>query len=113
MLFEDVPDSGDNYAMNLSLCCVFQVMVFVHARNETVRTAMLFRDFAKNNGQVGLFLPEQGPQYGEAQKNVRLPHHFFKLWTNRWVRNRLVKKQQKQQQIVLFPHSYLHSSLLY
>ena len=85
MLFEDAPDSGNNYAMNLSLCCVFQVMVFVHARNETVRTAMLFRDFAKNNGQVGLFLPEQGPQYGEAQKNVRLPHHFFKFWTNRCV----------------------------
>ena len=85
MLFEDVPDSGNNYAMKLSLCCVFQVMVFVHARNETVRTAMLFRDFAKNNGQVGLFLPEQGPQYGEAQKNVRLPHHFFKFSTNRCV----------------------------
>ena len=31
MLFEDVPDSGNNYAMKLSLCCVFQVKVFVHA----------------------------------------------------------------------------------
>ena len=54
---------------------VSQVMVFVHARNETVRTAMLFRDFAKNNGQVGVFLPEQGPSFGEAQKNVRSPCH--------------------------------------
>ena len=44
--------------------------MFVHARNETVRTAMLFRDFAKNNGQTGVFLPEQGPKYGEAEKNV-------------------------------------------
>ena len=105
ILFKDVPDSGNNYAMKLSLCCAFQVMVFVHARNETVRTAMLFRDFAKNNGQVGLFLPEQGPQYGEAQKNVRLPHHFCNFWTNR------LKKQQ--QQIILFSHSCLHSSLLY
>ncbi|XP_076445059.1 activating signal cointegrator 1 complex subunit 3-like isoform X3 [Babylonia areolata] len=48
----------------------YQVMVFVHARNETVRTAMLFRDFAKNNGHVGFFAPEQGPRYGEAEKNV-------------------------------------------
>ena len=31
MLFEDVPDSGNNYALKLSLCCVFQVKVFVHA----------------------------------------------------------------------------------
>nr|KAG5694899.1 hypothetical protein BaRGS_029516 [Batillaria attramentaria] len=45
-----------------------QVMVFVHARNETVRTAMLFRDMAKNNGHIEFFLPKQCPQYGEAEK---------------------------------------------
>jgi activating signal cointegrator complex subunit 3 len=45
-------------------------MVFVHARNETVRTAMQFRDFAKNNGHITVFLPEQSARYGDAQKNV-------------------------------------------
>ncbi|KAK7480723.1 hypothetical protein BaRGS_00027984, partial [Batillaria attramentaria] len=47
-----------------------QVMVFVHARNETVRTAMLFRDMAKNNGHIDFFLPKQCPQYGEAEKTM-------------------------------------------
>lgn len=49
----------------------YQVMVFVHARNETVRTAMQFRDLAKNNGQISTFLPEQSPRYGEAEKNIQ------------------------------------------
>ncbi|XP_025099015.1 LOW QUALITY PROTEIN: activating signal cointegrator 1 complex subunit 3-like [Pomacea canaliculata] len=47
-----------------------QVMVFVHARNETVRTAMTMRDMAKNNGDIGHFVPEQTPKYGEAEKNI-------------------------------------------
>ncbi|XP_041352458.1 activating signal cointegrator 1 complex subunit 3-like [Gigantopelta aegis] len=46
----------------------YQVMVFVHARNETVRTAMVLRDLAKNKHQIGFFLPPQGPKFGEAQK---------------------------------------------
>jgi activating signal cointegrator complex subunit 3 len=45
-------------------------MVFVHARNDTVRTAMVLRDLAKNKNDVGFFLPEQSRQYGEAEKNV-------------------------------------------
>ena len=44
--------------------------MFVHARNETVRTAMLFRDMAKNGGQTSAFLPTQGPRYGDALKCV-------------------------------------------
>ena len=46
-------------------------MVFVHARNETVRTASILRDNAKNNGDIKIFLPEQTVQYGEALKAVR------------------------------------------
>jgi activating signal cointegrator complex subunit 3 len=50
-----------------------QVMVFVHARNETVRTAMLLRELAKNMGDISLFLAEQNPKYGEAMKQVCFP----------------------------------------
>ncbi|XP_069462625.1 activating signal cointegrator 1 complex subunit 3 [Ambystoma mexicanum] len=49
----------------------YQVMVFVHARNSTVRTAMALREIAKNNGQVSCFLPNQGPDYGHAEKQVQ------------------------------------------
>lgn len=48
----------------------YQVMVFVHARNDTVRTAMVLRDLAKNNGEMGFFAPEQSAQYGQAEKSV-------------------------------------------
>lgn len=48
----------------------YQVMVFVHARNDTVRTAMVLREIAKNNGEIGFFAPEQSSQYGQAQKSV-------------------------------------------
>ncbi|KAK3578446.1 hypothetical protein CHS0354_037424 [Potamilus streckersoni] len=48
----------------------YQVMVFVHARNETVRTAMTLRDMAKNQGDVQFFLPDQGQKYGEAERNT-------------------------------------------
>lgn len=47
-------------------------MVFVHARNDTVRTASVLRDMAKNNGDTGWFLADQSPQYGEAEKNVSI-----------------------------------------
>ncbi|XP_077668994.1 activating signal cointegrator 1 complex subunit 3 isoform X3 [Eretmochelys imbricata] len=49
-----------------------QVMVFVHARNATVRTAMALREKAKNNGHICYFLPTQGPDYGQAEKQVAL-----------------------------------------
>ncbi|XP_029451223.1 activating signal cointegrator 1 complex subunit 3 isoform X2 [Rhinatrema bivittatum] len=48
-----------------------QVMVFVHARNSTVRTAMALREIAKNNGQILYFLPSQGSDYGHAEKQKR------------------------------------------
>nr|XP_048700883.1 activating signal cointegrator 1 complex subunit 3 isoform X3 [Caretta caretta] len=48
-----------------------QVMVFVHARNATVRTAMALREKAKNNGHICYFLPTQGPDYGQAEKQVQ------------------------------------------
>lgn len=50
-------------------------MVFVHARNETVRTSTILRDTAKNNGDIKIFLPDQTVQYGDALKNVSsMPH---------------------------------------
>ncbi|XP_061176706.1 activating signal cointegrator 1 complex subunit 3-like [Saccostrea echinata] len=48
----------------------YQVMVFVHARNDTVRTAMVLREIAKNNGEMGFFSPEQSAQYGQAEKST-------------------------------------------
>lgn len=45
-------------------------MVFVHARNATVRTAMSLIERAKNNGHISYFLPTQGPEYGHAEKQV-------------------------------------------
>nr|XP_060609072.1 activating signal cointegrator 1 complex subunit 3 [Anolis sagrei ordinatus] len=48
-----------------------QVMVFVHARNATVRTAMALREKAKNNGHICYFLPTQGADYGQSEKQVQ------------------------------------------
>ncbi|XP_048791723.1 activating signal cointegrator 1 complex subunit 3 [Lagopus muta] len=48
-----------------------QVMVFVHARNATVRTAMALREKAKNNGHICHFLSPQGSAYGQAEKQVQ------------------------------------------
>ena len=47
-----------------------QVMVFVHARNETVRTATLFNEMAQNKGHSQLFQAESSPKFGEAIKVV-------------------------------------------
>uniref|UniRef100_A0A8C0GE26 Activating signal cointegrator 1 complex subunit 3 n=1 Tax=Chelonoidis abingdonii TaxID=106734 RepID=A0A8C0GE26_CHEAB len=52
-------------------CGFINVMVFVHARNSTVRTAMALREKAKNNGHICYFLPTQGPDYGQAEKQVQ------------------------------------------
>ena len=55
-------------------------MVFVHARNETGRTAAVLADIAKNRGESQLFLPKQTPKYGDAQRQVRmclLMHSFL------------------------------------
>lgn len=56
---------------------LIQVLVFVHARNETVRTAMTLRDMSKERGDSQLFLSDQDRRkFGEAQKNVSKPNHF-------------------------------------
>ncbi|XP_061675544.1 activating signal cointegrator 1 complex subunit 3 isoform X3 [Syngnathoides biaculeatus] len=47
-----------------------QVMVFVHARNATVRTAMGLIEMAKNRGEACVFQPDQGPDYGQCEKQV-------------------------------------------
>jgi len=48
-----------------------QVMVFVHARNATVRTATALRDLASSHGELPHFQPEQTPQLGLAEKQVQ------------------------------------------
>ena len=50
--------------------CV-QVMVFVHARNATVRTATALRDLASSRGELPHFQPEQTSHLGLAEKQVR------------------------------------------
>ena len=45
-------------------------MVFVHARNATVRTATALRELAASNGDLAHFQPEQNPQFGLADKQV-------------------------------------------
>lgn len=47
-----------------------QVMVFVHARNATIKTALKLRDTAKTKGDIMNFLAEQSKAFGETQKNV-------------------------------------------
>ncbi|KAF7655892.1 hypothetical protein LDENG_00048920 [Lucifuga dentata] len=48
-----------------------QVMVFVHARNATVRTAMGLIEMAKNHGETCFFQPEQGADYGQCEKQIQ------------------------------------------
>ncbi|KND03788.1 uncharacterized protein SPPG_01244 [Spizellomyces punctatus DAOM BR117] len=48
-----------------------QVMVFVHSRKDTVRTAQMLRDEALNHNELGLFDMTQDPQYGLAVKEVQ------------------------------------------
>jgi activating signal cointegrator complex subunit 3 len=47
-----------------------QVMVFVHARNATIKTALKLRDMAKNMGDIQLFFPESCKEFGDAQKQM-------------------------------------------
>lgn len=47
-----------------------QVMVFVHSRKDTVRTAMMLRDEALNENALGIF-ESQNPQHGLAVKEVQ------------------------------------------
>ncbi|XP_077383335.1 activating signal cointegrator 1 complex subunit 3 isoform X2 [Festucalex cinctus] len=48
-----------------------QVMVFVHARNATVRTAMGLIEMAKNHGESCVFQPDQGADYGQCEKQIQ------------------------------------------
>ncbi len=45
-------------------------MVFVHARNSTVRTSMSLIEMAKNRGELSFFQVDQGPDYGQCDKQV-------------------------------------------
>lgn len=45
-----------------------QVMVFVHARNATTRTAMVLREMAEQKGQTQLFAPEKSLELQNAIK---------------------------------------------
>ena len=45
-------------------------MVFVHARNATVKTALTLREMANNQGDAALFRAEPSPEYGAAEKQV-------------------------------------------
>lgn len=45
-----------------------QVMVFVHARNATVKTGLRLLETARNRGQQAAFAPEESAQLGLAQK---------------------------------------------
>ncbi|KAI9341779.1 Sec63 Brl domain-containing protein [Zopfochytrium polystomum] len=47
-----------------------QVMVFVHSRKDTVRTAMMLRDEAANEGALSLFDPSTHTEYASALKEV-------------------------------------------
>uniref|UniRef100_A0A1B0DDE0 Uncharacterized protein n=1 Tax=Phlebotomus papatasi TaxID=29031 RepID=A0A1B0DDE0_PHLPP len=47
-----------------------QVMVFVHARNATVRTAVILREMAQQKQQLGIFAPEDTTEYGLAKKAI-------------------------------------------
>lgn len=49
---------------------LLQVMVFVHARNATVKTATALRDLAASYGHQSHFMPEQSAHLGQAQKQV-------------------------------------------
>ena len=52
-------------------------MVFVHARNATVKTAMSLRELASNYGDLSYFQPEQSPRLGQAEKQVCLISYLY------------------------------------
>ena len=47
-----------------------QVMVFVHARNATVKTALNLRERANDEGDIDLFLCDKNVQFGAMEKKV-------------------------------------------
>lgn len=63
-------------------------MVFVHARNATVKTALTLREMAANQGDAAAFHAQQSPEYGAAEKQVQFdnfsPAYPMKAWTLRF-----------------------------
>lgn len=47
-----------------------QVMIFVHARNATIRTATVLKEMAQQKQQLAMFMPEQAGDYGRAQSQM-------------------------------------------
>ena len=47
-----------------------QVMVFVHARNATTRTAMVLREMAQQKGHMGLFLADKSMEQANAMRTM-------------------------------------------
>ena len=45
-------------------------MVFVHARNETVKTALVLADMCRNRNESQYFLPDQNKEYARIEKQV-------------------------------------------
>lgn len=54
----------------MMISSTYQVMVFVHARNATVRTATVMREMAQQKNHLGLFVPEESTGYGLAQRAI-------------------------------------------
>ncbi|XP_037731289.1 activating signal cointegrator 1 complex subunit 3 [Drosophila subpulchrella] len=48
-----------------------QVMVFVHARNATVRTANVIRELAQQNNTSAMFLPNDSNAHGLAMRSIQ------------------------------------------
>lgn len=48
----------------------YQVMVFVHARNATVRTAKILREMAQQRQQLALFAPSETSDHGQAMRAI-------------------------------------------
>jgi len=48
-----------------------QVMIFVHARNATTNTAMVMKEMAQQNGDTGVFEPENNSQLGLAKNAMQ------------------------------------------
>jgi len=48
----------------------YQVMIFVHSRKETLKTAEIMRDLAQERHELGSFQQREDPRYGQAKKDV-------------------------------------------
>ena len=60
-------------------------MVFVHARNGTVKTAESLKELALNEGDISLFSPEQNPELGSAEKQVNACYPISNYKLHEWL----------------------------